>query len=302
MADAGPLDPATADVANADIECGIIMPIAEMPGYPATHWEGMKELISRGIAKAGMIAVPVWENGAADVLQERIVRNLYEQPYAVCDISGLNSNVMLELGLRLAFGKPTIIVNDGTIRAPFDIGPAEYVPYDRSLHFKSAEDFVLRLSTKIQVVKGLVDQETYRPYIKTFGPIELGTPGNEAVPLAQAVLDQMSSMAADMRVIKSILPKASQDALASVSTGRALRHSNFASEKDKGLVFGVAPAAMEEAMNDLSARYPDAAILRSVKGDTIFVTLNDMTPAMRHHARYEIEALIADAESRAGIG
>ena len=144
---------ASTEPADVAIQCGIIMPIAAMPDYSVSHWEAMLELISRGVRKAGMVPQPVWANGPADVLQERIVRNLYEQPFAICDVSGLNPNVMLELGLRLAFGKPTIIVNDGVIRAPFDIGPAEYVNYDKSLHYKAAEDFVDRLAARIQPLK-----------------------------------------------------------------------------------------------------------------------------------------------------
>lgn len=302
MADAETADLAPAQAEAAETECGIIMPIAEMPSYPAAHWEAMKELISRSVRRAGMVPVPVWENGAADVLQERIVRNLYEQPYAVCDVSGLNPNVMLELGLRLAFGKPTIIINDGAVRAPFDIGPAEYVVYDRSLHFQTAEDFVRRLSDKIGTVKTLVDQETYRPYIKTFGPIELGTPGNEAVPLGQAVLDQMSSIAADVRALKSILPTASQDALGSVKIGSTLRKLTAANELSKGLSFEVSPGALEEAVRVILVRYPEASVQGSVLGNRILVNLPNMAPAERHRIRYDIEAIISEAENNAVIG
>jgi len=38
----------------------------------------------------------------------------------VCDISGRNPNVMFELGLRLAFDKPAIIIKDEITPYSFD--------------------------------------------------------------------------------------------------------------------------------------------------------------------------------------
>lgn len=275
--------------------CGIIMPIAEMPGYSSEHWEAMLELISRGIGRAGMRAIPVWAHGAADVLHERIVRNLFEQPYAVCDISGLNPNVMLELGIRLAFGKPTIIVNDGVVRAPFDIGSIEYVEYDRGLQFLRAEDFTKRLATKIRAVS---QAEDYRPFIKTFGPIDLGSPGNEAVPLAQVVLDQMASLSSDIRMIKNSLPSGTRDAL----SVQGISFSQPGSIIDGGIKFSVFPGTIDSVANAVQARYPDVSLVLGAKGDAISVTLPDYTLAQQHSIKSEIHDLIRKTEARAIVG
>lgn len=185
------------------VQCGIIMPIAAMGDYDARHWGTVLELVTRAIKAAEMEASPVWAKGPADVIQERIVRNLFDQPFAVCDISGQNPNVMLELGLRLAFGKPTIIINDEQIRAPFDIGAIEYVPYSRSLQILDAEEFIERLVDKINGVRDLVDRNEYKAFIKTFGQIEFGTLGNEAIPVGRAVLDQLEQLGAAVRRLEA---------------------------------------------------------------------------------------------------
>ncbi len=277
------------------VECGIIMPIADMSDYTASHWEAMLELISRGVRKAGMTPQPVWANGPADVLQERIVRNLYEQPFAVCDVSGLNPNVMLELGIRLAFGKPTIIVNDGVMRAPFDISPAEYVAYDRSLHYRSAEDFVERLTARIQAVKAVVDQNTYRPYIKTFGPIELGTPGNEAVPLGQVVLDQLENIKSEMRRMKTFASVPVRDALSPSELLSSMYASSI--ERDVSLVFTVSPDAMEEVKRIIRVRFPNA--ITSSTRETIMVNgYSNKSLAFRKKMEVEIMSLIDEVEER----
>lgn len=287
MAKAPTAEPAKPE--EATVECGIIMPIADMNGYSASHWEAMLELISRGVRKAGMTPQPVWANGPADVLQERIVRNLYEQPFAVCDVSGLNPNVMLELGIRLAFGKPTIIINDGVSRAPFDIGPAEYVAYDRSLHYQTAEDFVVRLTARIDAVKAVVDQNSYRPYIKTFGPIELGAPGNEAVPIGQAVLDQIASLASDMRAIKSRLPHQSQDASSNVTPSL---FNNM--EMSRVFSYDVDQGSLNEVRMKIKSALPDALIFNRPNGG-ISVILPSVTTKKSSYFDNYIKKIIDEA-------
>lgn len=199
MAKAPQQGAAKAVVDDTAEKCGIIMPIAGMPGYEATHWAEVLSLISRAIASTGRLAEPVWAGGAADIIQERIVRNLYEQPIAVCDVSGLNSNVMLELGMRLAFGKPTIIVTDEVLKPPFDINAIEYLPYPRDLHILRAEAFIERLAERIDDISARAKANEYRPFIKTFGPIEPGTPGTDVIPLERAVLDQLEQMSSAIR-------------------------------------------------------------------------------------------------------
>jgi hypothetical protein len=66
------------------------------------------------------------------VIQKRIVQNLYSSDVIVCDVSGKNPNVMFELGMRLAFDKPTLIVKDDKTDYSFDTGIIEHVPYPRT--------------------------------------------------------------------------------------------------------------------------------------------------------------------------
>lgn len=289
MAKAPAAEPAKPE--DVAVECGIIMPIADMTGYSAGHWEAMLELISRGVRKAGMTPQPVWANGPADVLQDRIVRNLYEQPFAVCDVSGLNPNVMLELGIRLAFGKPTIIVNDGVVRAPFDIGPAEYVNYEKSLHYKAAEDFIERLSSRINAVRAVVDLGTYRPYIKTFGMIELGSPGTESVPIAKAVLDQLASVAAEVRSIKSRLLLDNRDI---VNDGQT---SLFNVPKPEAIFSSkVSPEAAAIIASKVADVFPDAAIVHRKNGYfDVFMPM--ISQAERRAVQFAIRDLVARTEA-----
>ncbi len=191
-----PVDMEALGEVDRSSSCGIIMPIAAMGDYDAAHWAALLEVVSRAIAKANLSPVPVWTGADFDIIHDRIVRNLYDLPIAVCVTSGLNPNVMLELGMRLAFGKPTIIVTDGVQRPPFDIGVIEYVAYDRALQIIDAEAFIERLATKIVDVRERVETDRYRPFIKTFGQIVPGELGGEAVSLSQEVIRQVSALSA----------------------------------------------------------------------------------------------------------
>lgn len=50
----------------------------------------------------------------------------------IANISGLNPNVMLELGLAYGLGKPVIIIKDRDTKAVSDIGSIEYIEYSHA--------------------------------------------------------------------------------------------------------------------------------------------------------------------------
>lgn len=70
------------------------------------------------------------------VIQKRIVQGVYGADLIVCDVSCKNSNVMFELGMRLAFDKPTVIIKDDKTDYTFDTGVIEHITYPRDLRFQ----------------------------------------------------------------------------------------------------------------------------------------------------------------------
>lgn len=89
--------------------CGIIMPISSIDGCTESHWVDIKRVICEAVETVGFKAELVSDANDVGIIQNRIINNLYDNPIAVCDVSCKNPNVMLELGMRLAFDKPTII-------------------------------------------------------------------------------------------------------------------------------------------------------------------------------------------------
>src|SRR5215471_11944845 len=129
--------------------CGIVMPISALDGLLATHWVDVRTILSETIESAGFRAHMVSDAEDVGVIHKRIIQNLYDNPVVVCDISGKNPNVMFELGMRLAFDKPTIIVKDDKTSYSFDTAPIEHVSYPRDLRFSKIVAFKELLAAKV---------------------------------------------------------------------------------------------------------------------------------------------------------
>jgi len=162
---------------NSDpiLKCGIIMPISEMDGCTDQHWREVKNIFTDAIKISGFQAELVSEADDVGIIQKRIIQNIYENPILVCDVSGKNPNVMFELGLRLAFDKPTIIVKDDKTNYSFDTSPIEHLTYPRDLRYAKIIEFKEKLAIKIKATYDKsCNDPTYTTFLKNFG--EFTTP------------------------------------------------------------------------------------------------------------------------------
>ena len=179
--------------------CGLIMPIAGMQGYEPTHFLEVRTVLERAIVDAGFLPKAVWEGGEADIIHDRIIGNLFENPIIICDVSGLNPNVMLELGLRLSFAKPTIIVTDDIGQLPFDTKMIEHHPYPRDLHLMKTERFMGDLTDRIKSISDAVENNRYKPFIRNFRGIEPGALAPETRPADQVLMERMDQLSSEIR-------------------------------------------------------------------------------------------------------
>ena len=159
---------------NENPTCGIIMPISAIDGCTAEHWAEVKSILSEAIEKAGYSASLVSDANESGIIQKRIVQNIYDNEIVVCDVSGKNPNVMFELGMRLAFDKPTIIVIDDNTNYSFDTTIIEHISYPRDLHYPSIIKFKEKLKEKICATMKKAKEDTdYSTFLKNFGKFEV---------------------------------------------------------------------------------------------------------------------------------
>ena len=66
-------------------------------------------------------------------ITEQIMEEIQLADAIVADITGLNGNVMWELGYAYAYGKPTVILNQDIAASPFDLYDHRQLQYDPSV-------------------------------------------------------------------------------------------------------------------------------------------------------------------------
>ncbi len=141
-----------------------------MGDYEEGHWSSVEQILSEAIGEAGFDAKLVSQETASGVIHQRIITNLYTNPLVVCDVSGRNPNVMFELGIRLAFDKPTVIVKDDETPFSFDTNPIEHVPYPKSLKYAEVLDFKSRLSKKVKATSEAAEKDpNYSTFLRHIG-------------------------------------------------------------------------------------------------------------------------------------
>lgn len=175
--------------------CGIVMPISAIGDYSEAHWADVQEILSESIEAAGFTPNLVSNTDDVGIIQKRIIQNLYQNPIAVCDVSGKNPNVMFELGLRLAFDKPTIIVKDDKTSYSFDTSPIEHLGYPRDLRFGKIVDFKEELTTKIKATheKATTDPN-FTTFLKHFGTFTVAKLDTQEVSKEDYILDELRNL------------------------------------------------------------------------------------------------------------
>lgn len=184
----------TTDEIKAVPNCGVVRPIANVEGYPDGHWLEVHQIIVEAATVAGFNARLVSDDEAIGVILGRIVSNLHDDPIAVIDVSGLNPNVMFELGMRLAFDKPVVVIKDNITRYPFDASPIEYVPYPSDLRHSPLMAFKEKLIAAIRNTSDLSSKPNYRSFLKHFGSYKPGELGDDQTLGTRLILDEMQSL------------------------------------------------------------------------------------------------------------
>lgn len=157
--------------ASAELKqvCGIIMPISGIDDdHTEEHWSKVLAILEEAVAAAAMTARPVWQGFSNDVIQGRILQNLYESDFAICDLSTRNPNVMLELGMRLTTKKPTLLIAEVGTKLPFDTAIIHTEFYDPKLEYASTRKFIKLLAERLIEIKSSVEEQTYHSFVESF--------------------------------------------------------------------------------------------------------------------------------------
>lgn len=130
--------------------CFAIMPISDVSTHPTGHFSHVyNNIIKPACEKAGYTASRADEVKAANLIQLDILRKLIDAPVAICDLSTRNPNVLFELGIRQAFDKPVVLIQEEGTQPIFDISGLRYLSYSKDMKYHEVLKIQEELSNAI---------------------------------------------------------------------------------------------------------------------------------------------------------
>lgn len=184
------------------VTCGLVMPISSIDGCSADHWTEVKSIIQESIESIEnprFSARLVSEADDVGVIQKRIVQGIYSSDIVVCDVSAKNANVMFELGMRLAFDKPTVIIKDDKTDYAFDTSIIEHITYPRDLRFSRIVSFRKQLADKVLATHlAARANPEHSTFLKNFGTFSVAHLDQKEATGEQVILEALTELQKEM--------------------------------------------------------------------------------------------------------
>lgn len=145
---------------NKNTDCFVIMPISDADGYDKGHFERVYEdIVKPAVLNAEYIPRRADEVKETNFIHLDILRKLIDAPIAICDLSSRNPNVLFELGIRQAFDKPVVLIQEKGTPKIFDIGPLRYLEYDKGMKYHDVLQTQKELTEAIVATKAAEGQQ-----------------------------------------------------------------------------------------------------------------------------------------------
>ncbi|OPJ98910.1 hypothetical protein B1R44_10590 [Serratia marcescens] len=110
---------------------------------------------------------------------------------------------MFELGMRLAFDKPTVIVKDEKTPYSFDISSIEHLEYPSDLRYQAINEFKAKLAGKIsETHKRATTDPEYTTFLKHFGTFKVAKLDEKEVGANEIFLEELKEI---KRVLNNVI-------------------------------------------------------------------------------------------------
>jgi hypothetical protein len=135
-------------------DCFVIMPISDSDGYDKGHFSRVYEdIIKPAVANTEFSVTRADEVKETNFIHLDILKQLIDAPIAICDLSSRNPNVLFELGIRQAFDKPVVLIQEEGTPKIFDIGPLRYLEYSKNMKYHDVLKTQTELTESINATK-----------------------------------------------------------------------------------------------------------------------------------------------------
>lgn len=134
--------------------CFVIMPISDVEGYPKGHFSHVyDDIIKPAVEQTEFAPIRADEVKETNFIHLDMLKKLIEAPIAICDLSTRNPNVLFELGIRQAFDKPVVLIQEKGTPKIFDIGPLRYLEYSKDMKYHEVLKTQNELKDAIEATK-----------------------------------------------------------------------------------------------------------------------------------------------------
>ena len=242
------------------ITCGLVMPISSNDCGTEQHWLNVQKIIHDALLPLNMHIRMVSHSDEVNVVQKNIVRNLFSDEIIVCDVSSRNPNVMFELGIRLTFDKPVVIIKDKETPFVFDVAGIHHLEYPRTLNYVEILAFQQSLCEKVSATLLASKNKDYSPFLSNFTIAiekknELSTEELERDEYLRLQVDELKEM---FKVMLSRLPGSPPVRRQGLTIGGKLIDSVGGNSEDSGIISAYIERYTNEILGHI-ARVPELA-------------------------------------------
>jgi len=215
------------DSANDNRTCFVIAPIGDERSSTRRRTDGLLDEVIRPVVGEDGIGLDVTaahELPKPGSITKQVVQHLLSAELVVADLTDLNPNVMYELAVRHAKGRPVVLIADRDTSLPFDITTERAIFYEESFHGLKELKPKLRKATQAALGENEPDNPIHR--VQKDFQMRQAFAGDDKMEYLMDRLDEIESVASETR---------------STGTGRYLKASGdvvaFADGIDRNVLF-----------------------------------------------------------------
>jgi nucleoside 2-deoxyribosyltransferase len=150
--------------------CFVMMPFGRES--ESIYWN----IIKPAAENVGLTALRADQISTVGQIIEQIRAAIRESRICIADVSAANANVLYELGLAEALGKPVLLIAKIGSQPPFDIAARRYIGYDENSPEQAIDKMSSSLGellerTKLDEAQSLIDNGLYRAAVASMGVI-----------------------------------------------------------------------------------------------------------------------------------
>lgn len=187
-------------------ECFLIMPISDPDGYDDGHFKAVRDqILAPACEMAGFDPIRGDDVPETNLIHLDILKRLLDAPMAICDLSSHNPNVLFELGIRQAFDRPVVLVQELGTKKIFDIAPLRILDYRRALKYIDVPEDQEKIAEALKATWNADENSGVNSIVKLLSltnPAKLPEhSADEAGPMLEIVRAEVGDLRSEIRAM-----------------------------------------------------------------------------------------------------